>query len=112
MSRGLALLASLTAAQLFGGNVQLLSSLPNAAVSKAMQLDAAGNIYLAGLTPQNPQAPQNTSDAFVAKLSADGSKLVYFTILSGSSDDAASGIALGSDGSAYVTGSMGSTDFP
>jgi hypothetical protein len=43
-------------------------------------LDTAGNIYLAGsFTPAKPQFPQDTSDAFVAKISADGSKLLYFT---------------------------------
>jgi len=91
----------------------LLSSLPNGAVSKAIQLDPAGNIYLAGsLTPPNPQRSQDTSDAFVAKVSADGSTLIYYTVLSGSSADAAAAIALGSDGSAYVTGSTGSSSFP
>jgi uncharacterized protein (TIGR03437 family) len=79
-----------------------------------MQLDAAGNIYLAGsLTPQNPKnVSQDTSDAFVAKVSADGSKVIFFTVLSGSSADTAAAIALGPDGSAYVTGSTGSSDFP
>lgn len=109
------LLHLLSAASLpaFASNVQLLSSLPDAAVSKAMQLDAAGNIYLAGSsTPQSPQDSQDTSDAFVAKVLADGSTLLYFTVLSGSSNDAAAAIALGSDGSAYVAGSTGSSDFP
>ena len=113
MFRGLILFVSLTALPMLRGNVQLLSSLPNGAVTKAMQLDPAGNIYIAGsLAPQNPQSPQDTSDAFVAKVSADGSKLLYFTVLSGSFADAAAAIALGSDGSAYVTGSTGSADFP
>jgi uncharacterized protein (TIGR03437 family) len=95
---------------MFGGNVQLLSQLPNAAVSKAIQLDAAGNIFVAGSFA--PVSFTDTSDAFVAKLSADGSKLVYFTVLHGSFADDAAAIALGSDGSAYVTGSTISRDFP
>jgi uncharacterized protein (TIGR03437 family) len=95
---------------MFGGNVQLLSQLPNAAVSKAIQLDAAGNIYVAGSFA--PVSFTDTSDAFVAKLSADGSKLIYFTALHGSFADDATAIALGSDGSAYVTGSTISRDFP
>ena len=98
---------------MFGANVQLLSSLPNGAVSRAIQLDPAGNIYLAGyLAPQNPKSPQDTSDAFVAKVSADGSKVLYFTVLSGSFGDTATALALSADGSAYVTGSTGSSDFP
>ena len=43
-------------------------------------------------------------DAFVTKLSPDGTTLIYSTYLGGSSDDVGTGIAVGSDGSAYVTG--------
>jgi uncharacterized protein (TIGR03437 family) len=95
---------------MFGGNVQLLPSLPNGAVSNAMQLDAAGNIYVAGFF--EPAGLPETTDAFVAKLSADGSKLIYFTVMAGSVEDAATALTLGSDGSAYVTGSTNSRDFP
>jgi uncharacterized protein (TIGR03437 family) len=113
MVRELVLLLSATSIPGLASNVQLLPPLPNAAVSKAIQLDAAGNIYVAGsLTPQHPQSPQDASDAFVAKVSADGSKLIYLTVLAGSFADAAAAIALGSDGSAYVTGSTSSSDFP
>jgi uncharacterized protein (TIGR03437 family) len=97
----------------FAAKVQLLPPLPNAAASHAMQLDAAGNIYVAGTcAAQGASIPQNGSDAFVAKISPDGSKLVYFTILSGSFSDSAAAIAIGPDGSAYVAGSTMSTDFP
>lgn len=110
MFRGLALFASLMSVSMCAGNVQLLSSLPNASVSKAIQLDAAGNIYIAGSF--KPETVNDTSDAFVAKLSADGSRLIYFTVLHGSFADDAAAIALGSDGSAFVTGSTISRDFP
>jgi uncharacterized protein (TIGR03437 family) len=110
MFRALIFFACLTAVQMFAGNVQLLTSLPNNAVSKAIQSDAAGNIYLAGSFA--PASTNDTSDAFVAKLSADGSKLIYFTVLHGSFADTAAAISLGSDGSAYVTGSTISRDFP
>jgi hypothetical protein len=74
MLRELALLLSATSIPAWAGSVQLLPSLPNAAVSKAIQVDAAGNLYVAGsMTPQHPQSPQDDSDAFVAKVSADGS---------------------------------------
>ena len=113
MVRDLIFIFSAASIPTLASSVQLLSSLPIGAVSKAIQLDAAGNIYLAGsLTPQNPQSSQDLSDAFVAKVSADGSTVLYFTVLSGSSADAVAAIALGSDGSAYVTGSTNSTDFP
>ncbi|MEG2896060.1 MAG: SBBP repeat-containing protein, partial [Niameybacter sp.] len=51
-------------------------------------------------------------EAFVTQVSADGSALVYSTYLGGSGDDTASGIAIDSTGSAYVTGSTTSNNFP
>ncbi len=51
-------------------------------------------------------------DVFVAKLSADGSSLVYSTYLGGSGNDYAYGIAVDGSGNAYVAGSTTSTDFP
>lgn len=97
----------------FGGNVQLLSSLPNGTVSETMQLDAAGNIYVAGyVIPEAPQSQSDTRDVFVAKVAPDGSKLLYVTMLAASSYDAATALAVGSDGSAYVTGYTASPDFP
>jgi len=112
MSRRVALFVCLTAVSTLRGSVQLLPALPNAASSTAMQLDAAGNIYLAGsFTPASKSVLGMTS-AFVAKVSADGSKLLYFTALGGSSTDAAFALAVGSDGSAYVTGNTNSSDFP
>ncbi len=48
------------------------------------------------------------TDAFVSKLNADGSALVYSTYLGGSSTDAGSGIAVDSTGRAFVTGSTSS----
>ena len=93
--------------------VQLLPRLPLPTAARAIQLDAAGNIYIAGsFTPSNPKDSQDTSDAFVAKLSPDGATVLYLTTLSGSFSDDANAIVLGSDGSAYVAGSTGSTDFP
>jgi len=77
MSRCTVVLMFLGAIPIFGSNVQLLPSLPNGAVSKALQVDATGNIYVAGfLTPQTPKSQNDTRDAFVAKVSPDGSKLL------------------------------------
>jgi uncharacterized protein (TIGR03437 family) len=113
MVRELIFLLSAASLPMLAGTVTLISSLPAGAVSRAMQIDAAGNLYLTGsLTPQNPKDPQDSSDIFVAKVSADGSKVLYFTTLGGSFAEAGAAIALASDGSAYVTGSTGSSDFP
>ena len=51
-------------------------------------------------------------DAFVAKISADGSTLLYSTYLGGSLQDVANGIAVDPFGDAYVTGTTESNDFP
>lgn len=52
------------------------------------------------------------TDAFVAKLNASGSALVYSTLLGGQSRDEAHGIAVDNSGSVYVTGETGSSGFP
>lgn len=51
-------------------------------------------------------------DAFVTKLSADGSTLVYSTYLGGGGVDVANGIAVDNLADAYVTGQTTSPDFP
>jgi Bacterial Ig-like domain (group 3)/Beta-propeller repeat len=90
-------------------------------------VDGTGNVYVAGNTestnfPTTPGAFQticndgsncaNFGDAFVAKINPAGSALVYSTYLGGSSYDYSYGIAVDSEGSAYVTGETGSTNFP
>src|SRR5262249_49683866 len=50
--------------------------------------------------------------AFVAKLNAAGSGLIYSTYLGGSATDVGYGIALDPTGDAYVVGSTNSTNFP
>lgn len=51
-------------------------------------------------------------DAFVAKLSADGSRLTYSTYLGGSNIDHGAAIAVDASGDAWVAGSTWSSDFP
>ena len=51
-------------------------------------------------------------DVFVAKISADGSTLLYSTYLGGKFQDVANGIAVDNFGNAYVTGTTLSKDFP
>ncbi|HUB31505.1 MAG TPA: SBBP repeat-containing protein [Bryobacteraceae bacterium] len=109
MFRGLVALAVLTALRM-PASVELLPQLPNSAVSNAIQLDPAGNIYVAGSFA--PASVLDTANAFVAKLSPDGSQLFYFTVMAGSQADGATALALGPDGSAYVAGYTASSDFP
>lgn len=51
-------------------------------------------------------------DAFVSKISADGSTLLYSTYLGGKNSDVANAIAVDDSGDAYVTGTTNSPDFP
>lgn len=51
-------------------------------------------------------------DVFVTKLSPDGENLRYSTYLGGQATDTSGGIAVDADGSAYVTGTSRSPDFP
>jgi hypothetical protein len=51
-------------------------------------------------------------DAFVTKVNAAGTALLYSTYLGGSNRDSGYGIAVNSDGNAYVTGYSSSTAFP
>ena len=53
----------------------------------------------------------STSDVFVLKLDPQGNT-VYSTYFGGSNDDSAVAVAVGADGSAYVTGATYSADFP
>ena len=52
-----------------------------------------------------------TSDAFVIKLDNSGA-VVYSTYFGGSGNDAAAAVAVGADGSLYITGSTDSVDLP
>lgn len=89
--------------------------------ANAIAVDAAGNAYVAGATsstdfPITPGAPQSTNtgteNAFVAKLNAAGSELIYSTYLGGNGQDYANGIAVDLAGQAYVAGAASSTNFP
>jgi uncharacterized protein (TIGR03437 family) len=82
-----------------------LANFPNSVVY-AVQTDAAGNIYVAGL-----QGNFGAADPFVAKLSPTGQTL-YSTTLAGSSFGIAWAIAVDSSGAAYVFGNTNSPDFP
>jgi hypothetical protein len=92
-------------------------------------VDAAGNAYLAGDTrstnlPVTVGAFQPSiggisdvfsapgGDAFVAKLNAAGTALVYFSYLGGSGGDGGGSIALDPKGNAYLTGYTFSNNFP
>jgi hypothetical protein len=75
-------------------------------------IDGVGNAYITGITRLDGWATDGAFDntlnakgnAFVAKLNASGSSLIYATYLGGS--DAGGAIALDASGAAYVTGEI------
>jgi hypothetical protein len=85
-------------------------------------VDAAGQAYVTGQTdslnfpiagsPFQTTSGGGTYDAFVAKLNAASTMLVYSTYLGGSGFDWGNGIAVDAAGNAYVTGETTSSNFP
>lgn len=86
----------------------------------SLAVDSSGNLYVAGWTDSIDfpiagavqAANHGGVDAFVAKLNASGSGLVYATYVGGRNDDRAAGIAVDSSGNAVVAGSTTSSNFP
>ena len=87
---------------------------------RGIAVDGNGAAYVTGYTASAAfplvgamqAAAGGRTDAFVAKLRADGAALVYATYLGGGADDAATAIAVGSGGEAVVTGYTESANFP
>jgi hypothetical protein len=85
-------------------------------------LDAAGNLYLTGWTDSVDfpttagaygTAPRGNTDAFVAKLSPEGDRLIYSTFIGGAEEEfEVVGISLDSGANVLITGSTKSTDYP
>ncbi|NES07094.1 MAG: hypothetical protein F6K22_32410 [Okeania sp. SIO2F4] len=103
--------------------------------SSAIAVDNNGDVYLTGNTgatlrfpiqpipgvgnfPITENAVQNTlisefnRDAFVSKISTDGSQLIYSTLLGGNDTEISQDITLDNSGNAYITGETRSIDFP
>jgi len=95
---------------------------------QAMAVDAAGEVVITGsagagfpttpgaFEPKDPETGIYSLPIFVAKLNAEGSALVYATYLAGKgfdeSDTVAYGLAVDSEGNAYMVGQTNETDFP
>ena len=89
-----------------------------------IDLDSKGNAYITGITgsidfPTTPGALNNSyvynisyQEAFVLKLNANGSSIIYSTYLGGNSYDHAWDIIIDNKGNAYITGITYSPNFP
>jgi len=98
-------------------------------VGLGITVDGAGNTYVTGYTRSddfptaNPFQPARQGedcglfggpceDAFVTKVTPNGSSLVYSTYLGGTREDFGEDITVDDGGNAYVVGSTNSPDFP
>jgi hypothetical protein len=104
---------SLVWATYFGGS--------NGETSDGVAVDPGGHVYMTGITFSTDLATSGAwrtvygggdGDAYAARLSPDGSRLLYATYLGGSGGDWGLDIAADLRGSAYVTGFTFSPDFP
>jgi photosystem II stability/assembly factor-like uncharacterized protein len=88
----------------------------------SIAVDAQGNAYVTGATSSTnfpttagafqTVAPTGSLNAFVTKVNATASALIYSTYLGGKGSDSAYAIAIDTAGNAYVTGTTASIDFP
>ena len=87
----------------------------------AIAVDGSGSAYVTGDTTSSNfpfgyggyQSPSSGSDAaFLVKVNPAGSALTYSARLSGSGEDTGWGVAVDSQGNAYVTGQTTSSNFP
>ena len=92
-------------------------------IGAGIVVDASGNAYITGTT-QSPDFPttagafdrtgaaQNFAEAFITKLNATGTALIYSTFIGGSNMEFGRRIAIDASGSAYITGQTKSSNFP
>jgi hypothetical protein len=85
----------------------------------ALAVDSNGNAHITGFTRSANfptrrafQQQLNDPDAFVTKLNANGTDVIYSTFLGGLNLERGSGIATDANGNCYVTGRSNSGDFP
>jgi len=86
----------------------------------ALVLDSLNNVYVTGSTASSDFPLVNpyqgtypgSFNAFLTKISADGSSLLYSTYLGGNGSDVPAGIAADNLGDVFVAGNTSSTNFP
>ena len=86
-------------------------------LAHGIAVDSEGCAYIAGGAsaddlPVIEGSYSNGSGVFVAKLSPDGSELLYCSFIGGNRSDNCFGLAIDPDNNVYVTGETNSPDFP
>ena len=107
------------------GSSFVYSTFIGSAFARSIALDASGNAYLTGIAgkdfpirngfqtvPAEPSNGPELVDAFVAKLNANGSDILYSSFLGGNDADLAFSVAADAQGNAYLSGETSSTNFP
>jgi len=110
-------LSELIASTLLGGS--------QSEMSRGLAIDKRGDVFVTGITlspdfPTTPspykanslKSPARQSNAFIAKCSADLSKLLLSACFGGSASDDAYCIEIDRDGHIYIAGLTSSRDFP
>ena len=88
---------------------------------RSIAVDSSGNAYITGYTTSNesyfpvagdldPSYNGGATDAFAAKVNADGTALDYCAYIGGSGNDYGYGIAVDLSGNAYITGYTSSSE--
>lgn len=88
--------------------------------ARAIAINASGEAFLTGFTSSNlfptlsayQPSFMGATDAFITRLNASGSALVYSTFLGGPGVDRANAIALDGGGNAWIAGETLSSSFP
>lgn len=92
-------------------------------MGRGIAVDSTGNAYVTGDTKSTDFPTVNAydavgdgtityNDAFVFKLTGDGSDLIYSTYVGGNRYDYGWAITIDNEGNAFITGGTRSTDFP
>jgi len=91
-------------------------------LGSSIAVDSSNNIYIAGTTSSNNFPLRSAAfgvnaglaDIFVTKIDAAGANIIYSTYVGGSGQDRADGIAIDSNGNAFVVGRVDSSsvNFP
>ena len=103
-----------------GGSTGLLSEKDDA--GNAIAIDNMGNAFITGSTGSDNFPTTNGAfdesfnstfwDAFVTKLNADGTNLIYSTYIGGTGDECGNGIVIDNGCNAVITGKVNGNYFP